>query len=219
MQALSPASIGGHISASQLRFGQLNRDWSGRSVYLIGGGPSLKGFNFESLRGKGIIVAINDAILHVPFADVGFSIDTVWMQRRVEQLWAFKGEKVMAVPDNYGIGIRGVTYLHRIQAAGVSSDMSSLYTGENSGCAALSMAIMRGASRIALLGYDMKATGHFHKGYEWSFPWHFAHYSRWVKLFRPIDAHCKRHRIQVINCNPNSGLRLFPFGNPEDIAE
>ena len=48
--------------------------WAGRRCFIIGGGPSLKGFDFERLRGERVI-AINKAFYDVPFADIVFGMD------------------------------------------------------------------------------------------------------------------------------------------------
>ena len=49
--------------------------YDGETIYIIGGGPSLKNFKFESLHGCRTI-AINKAILFYPDADV-FAMDTI----------------------------------------------------------------------------------------------------------------------------------------------
>lgn len=198
------------------RFGTLEADWAGRSVYLIGGGASLKGFDLGQLRGKGIVVAINDAVRHAPWADVSFSIDRVWLRHRRLELAGFAGEKLAAVPDGFP-NFAGYTYLRRHAGAGLSADMSVLLSGGNSGFAALGMALMRKAGRVALLGYDLGAAGHFHQGYEWRSPYGAKDYPDWVRKFAVLAA--EAGATDIINCNPGSALRCFRFGGFEEIAE
>ena len=52
--------------------------WSGRRCFIVGGGPSLKGFDFERLRGERVI-AINKAFYDVPFADIVFAMDSPFL--------------------------------------------------------------------------------------------------------------------------------------------
>lgn len=197
-------------------FGTLTADWRGRSVYLIGGGPSLKGFDLRQLKGRGIVVAINDAVRSAPWADVAFTIDRTWLRRRRREMSGFAGEKLAAVPDGFP-NLGGYTYLRRLPEAGLSADMGVLLAGGNSGFAALGMALMRGAGRVALLGYDLGAAGHFHRGYEWRSPYGAKDYPAWIDSFAVLAA--AAGDTDIINCNPGSALRCFRFGGFEEIAE
>lgn len=203
--------------AVRVNYGSLSRDWEGRSVYIVGGGPSLKAFDFDRLKGRGLVVCVNDAFLHVPWADCVFSIDTVWLRQRGRVLRQFSGEKVAAVPPDFNARMPGFTFLRRLSGAGFTEDMGSLWTGDNSGFGALHMALQRGASKVALLGFDLTAPGHWHKGYEWTC--RTTNYAAWVSHFAGLASAAMRQGTHVINCNPLSGIRCFVFGEPEDIAE
>jgi hypothetical protein len=205
-----------------LAFDRVDREqWAGRSVYLIGGGPSLKGFDFERLRNRGVVVAINDAVLHVPWADCVFSIDIIWIARREAALRArTAGEVVVAVPEDWerpkGLA---VTALARRRGTGVSPHAWAVMTGDNSGYAALSLALMRGASKVALLGYDMTGRGHWHEGYSWGSRYGHRQYRAWASAFATLAVAAKARGVEVVNCNPASAVRGFRFGEPEEIAE
>jgi len=59
-------------------FKKVSPIWKGQTVYLIGGGPSLKGFDWNRLRNKKSI-AINKAIKFWPEADAMYWTDgRVW---------------------------------------------------------------------------------------------------------------------------------------------
>lgn len=204
------------------QFSRLSQDWASRTVFLLGGGPSLSGFDFLALQGRGVVVAINDALLAAPWANCAFTIDMVWLgQRRVAivEFVARGGEMVAAVPDRYCDGQPGVTYVERVPGVWLSENGAQIYTGDNSGFAALGMAIMRGAARIALLGYDMTGPGHFHGGYPWPCRFGAANYSRWARSFQVLAVQARNRGIHVINCNPNSAVDCFPVGRWEDVAE
>ena len=49
-------------------------EWTGETAFLLGGGPSLKGFNAECLRGRRVI-AINNSWELAPWADVLYFCD------------------------------------------------------------------------------------------------------------------------------------------------
>jgi len=198
-----------------MTYSTVPRDWIGRTVYLIGGGPSLKGFDFERLRGKGIVVAINDAMLALPWADCVFTIDTVWLRQRARLLRSFKGEKLAAVPPDFNAAPPGFRYVRRLSGPGFCEGGAAIWTGDNSGYAALHMALQRGAARIALLGYDLTSPGHWHNGYAWTC--RTTDYAAWASHFYRLAV--AAGETQVVNCNPLSGIRCFAFGEPENIAE
>lgn len=205
-----------------MSLGRLEQDWAGRTVFLIGGGPSLRGFDFGAVRGRGIVVAINDAMFAAPFADVVFSIDAVWLMNRHHALLGYAergGHLVAAVPCNPAWPVPGATYVLRRKGAWLSGNPGELFTGDNSGFGALGMALMRGARRVALLGYDMAGPGHFHKGYEWRCRFGEADYPRWASYFPALAVQARDRGVDVVNCNPESAIRCFRFGSWEDVAE
>lgn len=184
--------------------------WTGRTVFIIGGGPSLAGFDFERLRGRGIILAVNDSFRSVPFADAVVSIDTVWWGNRNHLLQSFGGEKIAIVPSSCKTGL-DVTRYARDNRAAVSTDPATVCTGENSGFAAVGLALMRGARLIYLLGFDMTSAGHFHGGYEWRCRYGAKDYPRWSALFGVLQGEAQRRGVTVINLNPASAIKCFQF--------
>lgn len=203
---------------------RLTRDWEGKTVFLIGGGPSLRSFNFHKLAGfrrrGALVVAINDALRRCPWADVAFSIDRIWLGRRHRELRRFSGERLAVVDANRTKFWPWMRYIARDPAPRLSDDMSVICTGENSGFAALGMALMRGAGTnggaIALLGYDLTVPGHFHAGYEWTCPHGPENYSRWASFFLTLALAAKDMEANVVNCNHESAVRCFPFADIVD---
>lgn len=191
--------------------------WTNRSVFLIGGGPSLTGFDFECLRGRGVVVAINDAFRYVPWADACFSIDMLWLRNRATELRTFTGERIAAVPDYFRFQpqLPFLTKYRRVSRVGFNR--TNIYTGDNSGYAALHLALMRNAARVALLGFDMNKPGHWHKGYEWISP--DPQFRVWAANFSVLALQAMRQGTRVINCNPASAVTAFPFADWQEIAE
>lgn len=192
-----------------------SRDWQHKTVVLIGGGPSLRGFNFERLRGEAVVVALNDAAFYVPWADACVSIDRIWLLRRRHLLEGFAGERIAVVPEDYRQGPVD-TFYRRIVAPGLSADPGAVNTGGNTGFAALGLAIMRGASKIALLGYDMTEKGHWHGGYDWPAKFGASEYPRWAELFSTLATAAIERHVDVVNCNRESAIRCFRFGDVDD---
>lgn len=140
------------------RFDQLP-DWTGRDAYLIGGGPSLQTFDFERLRGRPTI-GCNQAFLLgaercqiCAFGDLKF-----WKKFKVD-LESYEGWVV----TNYGV-MRPPTWLHRWtrQDDGLSGHRGTLGWNFNTGAAAINLALLLGAQRVFLLGYDLGQTPEAH---------------------------------------------------------
>jgi hypothetical protein len=196
--------------------------WRNEPCFLVGGGPSLIGFDFERLRGRGRVIAINRAFEFVPFADILFFMD--WKFYRLchdqpnrYQLWQdFKGYK--AFLNIMGRKLDDCYSIRSLGRNGASASIrGGLHHGNNSGVGALNLALCLKARPIYLLGYDMRhenGRAHFHDGYGGdrrektviSFAREFAYIGRSL-----MD------KSGVINLNPRSGLRIFPFGDIDEV--
>lgn len=151
--------------------------WSGLDCVVIGGGPSLRGFNWSFLAGRERCLVINRAFLDVPTADCWFSEDA----RVVTELWGaklreFKGTKVWhaiekgAVEDvkaaDPSIKIIGKIREDKFWSKRFSDGLSY---SSNSGVGAINIAWLLGADPIYLLGFDCRTSGlrmeNFHDDY------------------------------------------------------
>ena len=201
--------------------------WRGERCFIIGGGPSLVGFDFERLRGERII-AINKAFAYCEFASVLYFMDYIHFYLALKEgrfggemlaKWeSFKGFKVHAdskarnVEDSYWINLS-------IFQNGVStSQKRGLFRGTNCGYGAINLAVLMGASPIYLLGYDMKHVGkktHFHEGY-----WRTAipkALKEFIGELGMIRHDLKARRIKVVNLNPDSALKWFEFSTIDKV--
>lgn len=199
--------------------------WSGRPVYVLGGGPSLAGYDLSNLRSLGLVLGVNRAADLVP-VDATFTLDLHFMKQYAAQLegWAKAGQEVyIAAPSDYPRDpIPGVTYLLRKPGEGCSRDPRVIVNGLNSGYGAVQLAILKGATTVYLLGFDMvdPAGGpkHWHDGY----PWQAARgsvsvYRDWSRRFDDLARELPRG-VEVLNANPESGIRAFPFTTYEAIG-
>lgn len=183
--------------------------WKGETVYLIGGGPSLKGFKWNRLKGKRTI-AINKAIEFWPSADAMYWTDGrvwTWLEKKIRD---FKGLKFTIAPrGNYPSDIH---VLRRGVKFGLETATDALAHGNNSGCAAINLAVHLGAKRIILLGYDMGndgVTSHFHDGYPVPSTSPNIYKKQFLPAFDIIDHHLKGKDIQILNACPTSKLNTF----------
>ena len=200
--------------------------WEGRQLFVVGGGPSLAGYDLGRLREHGWVLGVNRTADYWP-VDAVFTIDYQFLRRRAADLagWAARGiETYAAVADDYDRPpIPGVTYLKRVSMDGISLDPSVIANGLNSGFGGLNLAVLKLARRIILLGFDLQPVAkdqptHWHSGYDWGGARaSVSHYERWASRFRQAVSMIPPG-VEVLNANPDSAIRAFPFTTYEAIG-
>ncbi len=185
----------------------------GKNVFVIGGGPSLRNFDPVVLDGRCVIVT-NEAFSMVPDARALVFVDIGWWQNRKQDvLETFTGRiigrgpyRTMYQADNIlNVAFRSGDYW--------SEDPRQL-GGRNSGLAAMNAAILMGAKRVFLLGFDMKPVedrNNYHNRHPTSVG---RNLHRYINIFLPEMVKASK-RIEalghiIINCTPGSALTCFP---------
>ena len=169
------------------------------------------------------IVAVNDAyrLFLFPAADVLYACDPDWWEMH-QGCSGFMGEKwsshdplnnndKMAVAGRYGLRLVGGR-----DGEGFSLDPKAIHYGSNSGFQAINLALLFGARRILLVGFDMHSRSGRH--FFGDHPEPLSNYMRFetlVPTFRRAAALLPPDR-QIINCTPGSALDCFPFMDLEE---
>lgn len=209
------------------------------NIIIVGSGSSLKGFNFNKLRGLGHIITINDSAKHVNDADSWFTLDPWGLAG--PQLPPQKNIKLYAaVPQDYGrydarskdhrrpiplhIASR-ITFLHRIISSNKASvnsehqytlklceDKRCISTG-NSGYGALNLAYHMEPKNILILGID-GTIGYFYESKKTNRPLNFLN-----TLFKSTVDQLQKNNIKVINGSKESIVTPFPRYTPDESVE
>ena len=143
--------------------------WEGQDVYIIGGGTSLKAFDMGLLRGKNTIGCNSAFTLGVDICNICIFGDYKWWQHNKRELETYEGKivtnspRVSRLPDERILGFRRLP-------RGMSKDC--LGWNGNTGAAAINLALILGAKRVFLLGFDMKLSE------EGKANWHNLRYER-----------------------------------------
>ena len=204
-----------HAGPAVLRDGQ----WKGRRCFIAGGGPSLRDFDWPRLDGE-LTIAINRAYEQIPQPSIIFSMDDSFQKwtkngefgkdtaRRFEALACAK--VFLRTSTAFRYGPDHLVLEEYRERHGLSPSLAAgLGNGDNSGFAALNLALCLGADPIYLLGFDM--------GGKW---WHDGYpiegikpdFPKWVGHFNDIAEQAKA-RARIINTNHDSALRCFEFGH------
>lgn len=202
-------------------------DWDGESVAIVASGPSLKTENVNLLRGRMKVIAVKQSFDRCPFADVVYGCDGPWWKHR-RGLPEFNGLKIAwdakacAQFDSLRkIEIRENGRKNPIKYADelIMAPIGTIGSGGNSGFQALNLALQFGARRILLLGFDMHDRGgvHWYGRNNWprgNNPDE-TNFSRWRRAFQVAAGQLAGLGAQVINANPLSALKCFPYRSIE----
>ncbi len=203
--------------------------WSDRAVFLVGGGPSLAGFDFSRLADFGYILGINQSMLDAP-CQAGVSLDHLFVTYRRAELCEFAKSTplYLALGDIWwraAAPIPGAIYLRDSDipapavAPGLSRKPDAVYRGATSGYVALGLATLKRAKRIVLLGYDYAVNAskhHYHDAYFWHQAANDQSIDKWAQQFKSAAAACAEIGIEVINASPLSAIDAFPKMSIED---
>jgi len=202
-------------------------------VFIVAGGPSLRGFNFKCLKGYDCIV-VNKAIFDVSCPKYFITIDHAFLGRA-------KARKVVANPKvksyfvaNYASGQlvnkRGKIFCKKTKRYynldefdiviesrrfdGLGFNWEDFRNGNCSGYCALQLAILLEYTEIYLLGLDLKVDGnntHYHSGYGYSTARMTKNLNEYFNYFKTAIQDLPR-RVKVVSCSKNSRLnRLIPY--------
>lgn len=194
------------------------------TVFIVGGGPSLKGFDFERLRGRRC-VAVNSSGYDVPWADILLFHDNSWFEANRTLVDEWRGIAVtlsrhskVAAPDL----LRRVAIEERLD---FPIGRGPIRTGHSSGQSALSLTVTMAARQVVLLGFDMKAVAgqtHYHVERPLYTAEHAARTAgEYATTFLPYWAGWNdaalRVGCEVLNATPESALSEFPMVDLKDI--
>lgn len=187
--------------------------WRGEAAFILGGGPSLAGFDFERVRYRGRVIAVNNAFAKAPWADLLYFADVRWWRWNKERLHQFPGPIYSRLAGQRKYNFGRVHHLERAKAP--LSDDPTAVAGFCSGSNALNVAYLLGANPIILLGFD-GTPGNWHNEHQSS-----VDPSRYETHFRPALENMapilKRRGVRVINANPHSAIQCFELSSIESV--
>lgn len=217
-----------------MRFGSVKERFD--KVVIVGGGESLKDFNFDRLKGfDGAIIAVNHSVEHMPRADFWITVDPMYMGKPQSPMLNMRSDckYYCAFPDLDKIPkgeavhytkVQGVHYLERIVPEDgvykLQEDKNKITTGDS--CfGALGLAYHMRPKLIVILGVDLYGYGHW---YDTTIPYNlhnvptskFEEYKNRLKGFYEVaKEQLDAKNIKVINGSINSGIRCFRKTTPE----
>jgi hypothetical protein len=211
------------------------KSWPDETCFILAGGPSLRGFDADVLRGHGRVITINDSWRLAPWASVFYFCDEHWWQyqmaknlRSISTVPAspvcfhemiYRGFWVTSSPAFQGHP--QVHYLRLTGQLGLETAPLGLRHGSNSTYQAMNLAVHYDVRRIVLLGVDMRAINgrtHWHDEIR---PDGFESVIRdsMLPCFDSLVEPLAKIGVEVINATPESGLKCWPFQSLESLLE
>lgn len=203
--------------------------WPGGTVVCAASGPSLLGEDLKYVCGRAPLIAINDAIRLVPWADVFYSgAKEYWTPDAMaaRQRMGFRGLSIRLAWNEgrgrhqmqRGVQPDGVIVLGNTGDDGLETDPNAVRTYKNSGGAAINVAVHLGARRIVLLGYDMQPDAHGrHHFHGPAKERHYSPYADFRGYLRTAVAPLARLGVEVVNCSRSTALVCFPRKPLEEV--
>ncbi len=194
----------------------------GQRCFIIGGGPSLRGFDLHRLDDE-FTIAVNHSYEYYPNARALLFVDS----------WFVKDEqsrsKILAYPglifasfrcqDRLPRGMENLYIFSQNNREPGKRMNDGLYSGRLSGLAALNLATIMGADEIYLLGFDMNYQDGQHHWYgtahENQETYDAGNYTRKLKMF---DAFAP-YQDRIFNCSMNSAITTFNKVPIEDVLK
>jgi hypothetical protein len=193
--------------------------WVGEHVAILASGPSMsQSIADEVMRSAVRTIAINTTYELAPWADMLYAADGQWWERHAKKAKSFPGMKVTIAPNFQP----DLLCLQNGGQHGFEDDPGKIKVGGNSGYQAICIAVLAGAKKISLYGFDMRSVKNVHH-------WHGVHpsplrnhgesmYEKWLKAFSTLAPELKKRGVEVVNCTPGSALKCFPFQEPQRMA-
>lgn len=190
--------------------------WKSDDVFIIGGGPSLKGFDVSRLRDRGRVIAINNAgTILAPWADVLYWSDSAWLDWNRDKMVNHHGAfKVTRKRPHFDTGFDVKVLQYRPNYFSTRPDTIG---GWCSGSCALNLACLFGTGPKFLLGFDMQPTGNWHNEHKDEPSKLGVYKNHFIPVFDAWAPILRQHGQFVFNCNRRSELKCFPFVDIDDV--
>jgi len=191
-----------------------DRAFAGRTVVLIGGGPSHAALDLALLAGRRFI-AINSGCRKTrpvaTAADLLYFTDNSWHENRPELAAAWPGPVVTGnrnVKIRLGEAVRYLDVTALTAAIGTRADFVQASSGHIAAC----LAVVMGAWRLVLIGFEAQAVdGRTHGHNDYSQHDVETYRERFLPGWTALAAVFRRRGVEVINATPRSAIEDFPY--------
>lgn len=132
--------------------------WDGAEVFIIGGGMSLDGWVFENLIGERTI-GCNDAYKFGPkICNICIFGDHKWLKVHEKNLAKYVEQGGLVVTNDRNLQGSKIPWLNWMPRQNKGLHADALGWSTNTGASAINLALILGAKKVYLLGFDRHRT-------------------------------------------------------------
>ncbi len=210
--------ITSYFNKALMRAPENKFDWHGERCIVAASGPSLTRDVIRTVRDAygWRLIAVNNTYEVFPRADALYACDWAWWQHHnhAQDFLGLKftshgfdvghcDDKSQVGAEKYGIRLIQATFAK----SGFGVDCLHYGNPGSSGFQAVNLALLLGATQIALVGFDMRVVDN-RSHYFGDHPPHLQRcddrgYRHMADAFPPDD--------RIVNCTPDSSLKVYPF--------
>jgi hypothetical protein len=194
-----------------------DRTWPDSDIFIIGGGKSLESFDWSLLRPE-LTIGCNDAYLHdIEICKIAIFGDYKWWEANKDNLRFFKGRVFTNCNHLQKSTIPWLNVMTRYNRGLVKNGLG---WNSNTGASAVNLALILGAKRVFLLGFDCKLTNGDSN-------WHIndldepqkSVYIRFKTGFEQVKNALPKvfPGTEIINVSDVSDLKVFPIIGMEEF--
>ena len=131
--------------------------WAGKDVYIIGGGPSLRGFDWTPLRTECTIGCNTAFTLGAQVCKICFFGDSKWFKWKNTQaeLAQYSSQGGVVFTSAPSLQTTKLPWLWVMSRESKGLHEKALGWNGNTGASAINLALILGAKRVLLMGFDM----------------------------------------------------------------
>lgn len=163
------------------------------------------------------VVAVNDAYRLLPYADILYACDDRWWRANIADIeQKFHGERWTTHEDGAVNDKSALPAEWKLNLVGghtsdtFSTNPAVVHYGSNSGFQAVNLALLKGATKVILVGFDMRVVNglrHFFGDH----PDPLHNRANYKDFIAPFTRAAKGCRVPVVNATPGSALDCFPM--------
>lgn len=190
------------------------------TIYIIGGGASLKEIDLSLLKDK-FVIGVNNAYCLGEWVRICWFGDVRWYEWNANNLRSYRGTLATCHPDF--LGHEFIWSFKRRKWEGIETEQGYIAWNKCSGGSAINLAYHYGAKKIILISFDMKRN-HLKEN-----NWHSEHkiipnfeiynpYPGYIKAFSQIAVEAKNLGLQIIDTSIDGALSCFPKMELENVV-
>lgn len=200
---------------------------SGRTVFIIGGGPSVSPEMIATLNDSGALCfGLNSSAKFIKSPVGVLWTDNSWGAKNKPYLDKLVCPKFFVTTSGRNYIKKDIktqsnaTVVHKSGESGFDNCIDHV-KGNNSGAFAINLLVNCGAKRLGLVGYDMhteKGRAHFHNEYDYAIrpEVYKNHFIPCIEAMAEVIK-SSGYSTKIYNCNPFSSLKCFDFRSIGDI--